>query len=497
MSVPPPTPGAASEPLPSTAKEGAGGRQDRELQRLGREFLFALYATLRALKLYPLENQAVQNAVRELSGAAAGLLARERAITLRYVGELCFVNDLRLRIDLASYATFGGVGRALRRHGLGQLEADAGVTADEWVAALTLLAEEPDPLEPYERFLERLGRSPVRHLRFERAGEVETRGREADRAVEAAKRTYAYSVAVARETMSAVRMGRGVSLRRVKRAVQSIVDQVLNNETSIIGMTVLRDYDEYTFAHSVNVCIFSVALGKKLGFGRHELYELGLGALLHDIGKIRMPHEVINKPGRLTDAEWEMIREHPTEGLLTLFEMRSVSELPLRAMLVAYEHHMKTDLTGYPLSRRPRRSHLFSRIVAVADAFDAATSRRSYQSQPWPPDHVLREMRDNPARGFDRLLVKAFISMTGIYPVGSLVVLDSYELAVVVAPNPRPEAMHQPIVKVIFDDLGLPLDPPVSLDLSALDPETGQPYRSIIKTTDPERYGIDVGDYFV
>jgi HD-GYP domain-containing protein (c-di-GMP phosphodiesterase class II) len=291
-------------------------------------------------------------------------------------------------------------------------------------------------------------------------------------------------------------MGRGVSLRPVKRAVQAIVDQVLTNEASIVGLTTLRDYDEYTFTHSVNVCIFSVALGKKLGFDKHQLYELGLGALLHDVGKVRMPLELINKAGPLSPQELPVLQEHPTEGLLSLFEMRGLSEMPLRAMLIAYEHHMKIDQTGYPRSIRVREPTLFGRIVAVADGFDAATTKRSYQAQPWPADKVLREMRDNPSRGFDPLVVKAFISMTGIYPVGSVVILDTFELAVVVQANPDPQAMHQPIVRVVYDSLGVPVHPPRTIDLSETD-AAGKPLRSIIKTTDPERYGINVGDYFV
>jgi HD-GYP domain-containing protein (c-di-GMP phosphodiesterase class II) len=275
------------------------------------------------------------------------------------------------------------------------------------------------------------------------------------------------------------------------------VDQVLSNEASIVGLTTLRDYDEYTFTHSVNVCIFSVALGKKLGLDKHQLYELGLGALLHDVGKSHMPIELINKAGPLTTEEFAVLREHPAEGLLAIFDMRGLAELPLRAMLMAYEHHMKLDQTGYPLSTRLRETTLFGRIVALADGFDAATSKRSYQSEPWPPDRVLAEMRDNPGRGFDPLLVKAFISMTGIYPVGCAVILDTFELGVVIARNPRTEALHQPIVRVLFDGLGTRLEPPIELDLSETDPATGRPLRAIIKTTDPERYGIHVGDHFV
>ncbi|MBW3655301.1 MAG: hypothetical protein KY444_04290, partial [Gemmatimonadetes bacterium] len=190
-------------------------------------------------------------------------------------------------------------------------------------------------------------------------------------------------------------------------------------------------------------------------------------------------------------------KEHPAEGLMQLFDMRGLAELPLRAMLMAYEHHMKVDQTGYPRSIRPRNPTLFSRIVAIADGFDAATTKRSYQAQPWPAEKVLEEMRDNPERGFDPLLVKAFISMTGIYPVGSAVILDTFELALVTARNPRPEALHQPIVQVVFDGFGVRVDPPLTYDLSELDATTGKPLRTIIKTTDPERYGIHAGDFFV
>jgi HD-GYP domain-containing protein (c-di-GMP phosphodiesterase class II) len=489
-----------SGPAAKPAADGSGSRADtreREVQRAGRDFLFALYAAVRALKLYPLENQTVQNAVAEMESAARWLLDREEGISLRFVGEQCFLNDLRLRIDLGNYATFGGVGRLLDRHGAGELEVEPAVTRSDWVATLSLLAEEADPLNPFERLVERMERVRVRHIGLRPALEHEATTRDDQRATEAAKRTYAYSVAVAREVMTGARMGRGVSLRRVKRAVQSIVDQVLNNETSIVGMTVLRDYDEYTFAHSVNVCIFSIALGKKLALSKSELYELGLGALLHDIGKVRMPLDVVNKTAGLSDEEWEMMREHATEGLLTLFEMRDLAFLPLRAMLIAYEHHMKIDLTGYPRSFRPRRSHLFARIVGIADAFDAATSKRSYQSLPWPPDLVLRELRDNPARGHDPLLVRAFISMTGIYPVGSLLVLDNYELAVVIAANPDPKHAHQPVIRIVYDSMGLPLDPPRTVDLARQDTGGTASVLTIIKTTDPDRYGIDVAQYFV
>lgn len=484
-------------PAPATgAPRPRPDTDDRELQQAGRDLLFALHAVSRALHLYPLENQAVQNALADLERAAERVIRHDDVASIRHVGDFFFVNDLRLRMDLASFATFGAVGRLLGAHRVGQMEIGPGTSRAEWTSTLTLLLTEPDPQRPFDRLQERLGAAGVSRILVEERGE-ETGTPDVDAARDAARRTYAHTVAVARDVMTAGRMGKGVSLRRVKRAVQSIVDQVLNNQTSIVGMTTLRDYDQYTFTHSVNVCIFSVALGKRLGFGKHELYELGLGALMHDIGKSRLPLEVLNKSTALDDREWALLREHPTEGLLALFALRGLVEPPFRAMLTAYEHHMKQDLSGYPTSRRPRQSSLFPRIVAIADSFDAATTERPYQQPALRPDEVLRGMRDNPRYGLDPLLVRAFISMTGLYPVGTLVVLDSYDLGVVVAPSPRPDALHQPTVRVIYSALGLPVQPPQLVDLSERDPTTGRPLRSIIKTTDPERYNIHVGDYFV
>src|SRR6185369_1043164 len=278
--------------------------------------------------------------------------------------------------------------------------------------------------------------------------------------------------------------------------VQGIVDQILNEETSLIGLTTIRDYDEYTFTHSVNVCIFSVALGKRLGFGKIQLYDLGMAALFHDIGKSRVPSEVLNKTGGLSDDEWRLIAAHPWLGALTLFQLRGQQELPYRAVIVAHEHHMKIDLSGYPRPIRERSLSMFSKIVAVADGFDAATSRRSYQTVPLTPAQVMMEMRDNPRRGMDPVVVKAFINLTGIYPVGTLVILDTFELGIVHQANPIPEMLSRPIVRVISDEQGNLMQPGTLTDLAEQSAE-GVFLRTIIKTENPERYGIRVGDYFI
>jgi HD-GYP domain-containing protein (c-di-GMP phosphodiesterase class II) len=227
-----------------------------------------------------------------------------------------------------------------------------------------------------------------------------------------------------------------------------------------------------------------------------QLYDLGLAALFHDIGKSRVPLGVLNKSDGLTDDDWRWLAAHPWLGVLALFHMRGQQELPYRAMVVAYEHHMKNDLTGYPRNIRPRVPSIFSKIVSVADGFDAATTRRAYQTVPHSPAAVLAGMRDNPRRGMDPVVVKGFINLLGVYPVGTLVVLDTFELAVVHATNPKPEAVSRPIVRVVSDDRGNVVHPGHLIDLAEQDGQ-GAYKRTIIKTENPDRYGINVGDYFL
>src|SRR5207249_6676012 len=249
---------------------------------------------------------------------------------------------------------------------------------------------------------------------------------------------------VTKEVINSIGMGRTANVKKVKRAVQAIVDQVLNNEASLMGLTTLRDYDEYTFTHSVNVCIFSVAMGRRLGLTKLQLYDLGMAALFHDVGKSRVPMEVLSKDGPLTEEEWRIMQAHPWLGVLTLFGLRGYGEIPYRGMVVAYEHHMKNDLTGYPKSLRDRTLSIYSKIVAVADVFDAATSRRVYQTTPIQPDQVLKEMWENPRRGYDPVVVKAFVNLIGIYPVGTCVILDTYELASDHSANADVSHVHRP-----------------------------------------------------
>jgi HD-GYP domain-containing protein (c-di-GMP phosphodiesterase class II) len=488
----PQVPARPSPPLSAAADLSA----DSFVRRTGRQLIFTMYGALRAVKLYPVENAAVQKALSEVTHQAKDLFSSEKELELRVSGEFIFVNQIRLRLDLDNFASFSHLLTLFRANGVGTLNIDAAAGAKDWLIFLSLVQAQGsgDSHERLAQLVEKLESAGVRVFTLAAPAEQAPDSRE--KAKERAKRTYAESVAATRDLMSSVRMGGSPNIKKIKRVVQGIVDQILTEETSLIGLTTIRDYDEYTFTHSVNVCIFSVALGKRLGLNKLQLYDLGLAALFHDIGKSRVPQAVLNKTDGLTDDEWRLIAAHPWLGTLALFAVRGAQELPYRAMIVSHEHHMKRDLTGYPRPIRARQMSVFSKIVAIVDGFDAATSRRAYQTIPFTPAQVLLELRDNPRRGMDPVIVKAFINLCGIYPVGTLVVLDTFELGIVHAVNPLADMLSRPLVRVISDGQGNLQFPGDIVDLADRNADGGF-LRTIIKTENPDRYGIRVGDYFV
>jgi HD-GYP domain-containing protein (c-di-GMP phosphodiesterase class II) len=470
---------------------------DAYLRVAGRKLIGAIAGALRSIKLYPVENEVVQAALNQLCALVQEVADAEGDIEVRASGDFLFVNGTRLRLDLENYTSFAALLSSFRASGIGSVRFAGTATRRDWTVLLAFLGTAGgDPDWRLELLLERLREADITAFDLAAPGATDGDNPSHSEAKEAAKRTYVRGVTVTRDVINSMRMGQSPSITKIKRVVQGIVDQILNEETSLLGLTTIRDYDDYTFTHSINVCIFSVALGRRLGLTRMQLYDLGMAALFHDFGKSRVPLEVLNKVGVLSDDEWRMIAAHPWLGVLALFQLRDQQEHPYRAMVVAYEHHMKIDLTGYPRSPRTKRLSMFSKIVAVADGFDAATSRRVYQSEPIGPAVVLQEMRDNPRRGMDPVVVKAFVNLLGVYPVGTLVILDTFELAVVHAVNPLLDRIARPLVRIVSDTFGNMVFPGELVDLADQNPD-GTFARTIIKTEDPERCGIRIGDYFV
>jgi len=246
---------------------------DARTRESGTRFLVRFYAALRILKLYPVENEQAQKALDELTAAAADLLEAENEIELRMAGEFLFVNSTRLRLGLDNYASFSHVINTLRQCEVGGVHIEPGVERREWqvlIAQLLAVAARTDDEDRLVELENRLRQGGVTRVAVDAAISGDGTADEFQKK-EMAKRTYERSVSVTRHLVNSVRMGRTASLRRVKRAVQGIVDQVLDNETSIVGLTTIRDYDDYTFTHSVNVCIFSLSMGKRIGLTKRQL----------------------------------------------------------------------------------------------------------------------------------------------------------------------------------------------------------------------------------
>jgi len=461
-----------------------------------RSLLTSMYRALRIIRLHPIETLQVRETLDRLQEKARTLRKKAGRLELRVVRQSLYLNEERLESDIENYVFYDHVLTSFRNAGVGVLRVD-GPTSRDWQSFLSLVVRagpDEDPTKTEELARQMVARS-VRGLEVappvagtaDLPGEVERR--------EAAKRTYRRSVAVSKDLFNGARLGRGASVKEVKHAVQNIVDAVLNNEASLGGLSTLKDYDDYSFTHSVNVCIFCVAIGKRLGLSKVQLYDLGLAALVHDLGMSRIPHEILTKGSALSPDERRQMESHTYLGALSAYQLGDFGEIPFQSMIVAYEHHLKSDGSGYPRSVRPREPSVFSRIVSVAAAFDAATNERAYHPA-HPPDEVLRELWENKSLGYDPVIVKALINLLGIYPVGTCVILDTYELALVHSANTDASYIHRPIVRLLCDATGTWLSPAPLVDLAATD-DAGTFPRSIIKVTSPEKYGIKVSDYFV
>jgi putative nucleotidyltransferase with HDIG domain len=265
--------------------------------------------------------------------------------------------------------------------------------------------------------------------------------------------------------------------------VDSLAQAVAQNRTALIALTALKSYDNYTFTHMVNVSILMMAQARALGIDGTLLREFGIAGLMHDIGKVRTPLEVLNKPEKLTDAEFEIMKRHVVDGAEIL---RRTPEMPPMAPVVAFEHHFRLDGTGYPNKAQRNSLNVATMLCSIADVYDAMRSQRKYQ-QAFPTDRIKAVLEGNDGK-FDRHLVRRFVQLIGIYPPGNLVRLNTQEIGVVLkvyAPDP-----HRPRVRVVVARSGDLLDKPYDVNLWESD-DSGQWPASVVAPLDPAEYQID------
>ena len=261
---------------------------------------------------------------------------------------------------------------------------------------------------------------------------------------------------------SEVRMGNAIDSAQVTGLVEDIAASVLRNPNALISLARLKNADEYTYMHSVAVCALMIALARQLGLAEEQVREAGMAGLLHDIGKMLIPEAILNKPGKLTDAEFATVRTHPEAGKGILLGSQNISALVLDVCL---HHHEKVDGSGYPHQLKGDESSLFAKMGAVCDVYDAITSDRPYK-RGWDPAESIRKMAEWSKGHFDETVFKAFVKSVGIYPAGSLVRLESGRLGVVM--EQHGSSLLTPLVKVFFSAKSKTPLPQKVIDLAKL-----------------------------
>ena len=266
--------------------------------------------------------------------------------------------------------------------------------------------------------------------------------------------------------------------------IDGLAQAVAQNRTALVALTALKEYDNYTFTHMVNVSILTMGQARGLGVDGPLLREFGFAALMHDIGKVRTPLAILNKPDALTDAEFEIMKRHPIAGAEIL---RRTPDVPALAPIVAFEHHLRLDGSGYPDGVSRDALNVATMLCSIADVYDAMRSQRHYQ-QAFPTDRILAVLRASDGRRFDQHLVRRFVQLIGIYPPGNLVKLDTGEVAVVLqahAPDP-----HRPRVRVVTAPGGQRLQLPYELNLWEC-AGASLPATAVVAPVDPSEYQVD------
>jgi HD-GYP domain-containing protein (c-di-GMP phosphodiesterase class II) len=263
----------------------------------------------------------------------------------------------------------------------------------------------------------------------------------------AVRRSYTDGIDALRGVTSSMASQGSIELSAVVDAVEGLFEHAVSHSSASLLLSTVKSHDEYTFYHSVNTCILALATGRMIGVDKESLVPVGVGAVLHDIGKVAVSAATLNWPGRLDDGQWKEIQLHPQEGALAI--LAAGGEGNEIAATVALEHHARFDGQGYPSYRRTRRPHIFSRIVSVVDTYDAITTRRSYRRAETPA-RALDVVLGSAGSAYDPDIVKAFIAMMGVFPPGSILRLKTGETVVVIE---RPTVPDAPLATFIVRDV--------------------------------------------
>jgi putative nucleotidyltransferase with HDIG domain len=442
------------------------------------DLLRRIAAGVRAAQLYAPDHPLVARNMAALVGGLAALHHQQPSIAIGIVGSELVVADTPMHKVSASMSEFI---RKLKDNQVERIAFERGVTQDELVALMQSLARLGGKSDADKD----LSTAHVRIGRLKSEDESRKDGIASD--IAAIKQMYSNAVASAEIAWQSAESEGMPDAPAALETVEGLAEAVTQNRNALMALTAMRNYDNYTFTHMVNVSILTMAQARAVGIDGKLLREFGMSALMHDIGKVRTPKEILNKPDKLTDDEFLIMRRHVVDGAEIL---RRTPEMPILAPVVAFEHHLRLDGSGYPFTVKRAALNLGSMLCAIADVYDAMRSQRSYQ-QAHPTDRILAVLKRNEGAQMDQNLVRRFVQLLGIYPPGNLVMLSTGEVAVVLrvhAPDP-----HRPRVRVLFAADGARLDLPFERNLWEPQPEQrGEDGReNVVSPVDPADYNLD------
>jgi putative nucleotidyltransferase with HDIG domain len=433
-------------------------------------------AAWRGCQLYASSHPLQQRNIDQLFETLSQLHAERPTVALGVVGDRIVVADTPLPKSAANLAELL---TRLKASGIERIGFDRGVTRqelDDFIGDVATLTQRRDA------GADTLPESP--HINVGRIG-----GERAEtgiaRDISAIKRLYDDASRSAEDLYESTRADGRPELAVARRTVEGLAESVAQNRTALVALTAMKSYDNYTFTHMVNVSILAMAQARALGIEGQRLREFGLSALMHDIGKVRTPIDILQKTDRLTDDEFTIMQRHVVDGAEILSQ---TPEMPIMAPSVAFEHHLRIDGTGYPVIKRTSLN-LATMLTSIADVYDAMRSQRAYQ-QAFPTDRILAVMKRNDGTQFDQNLVRRFVQLIGIYPPGTLVRLSNNEIAIVLqvhAPDP-----HRPRVQILQDPEGHPLPSQRTRHLWEANDDNDV---HVTGPLDPAAYGIDPLEY--
>jgi HD-GYP domain-containing protein (c-di-GMP phosphodiesterase class II) len=497
----------ADERRPDAAPARPGGEDGDErspesrerLKHLGFELVTRLFSASKTVHLYDMNNRASQRSLGDLHEAVRQLLDAEGKASIRVSNDLLLINDTRIAVDAQHYGPFEYVVEELKKRQVESVDIKPGVNPKELGVFLkTFYAI--DPVESaYGDLQTEMEAASISAIATTQLTEQEKTLREIDKDTrnirEESNRVYFRTVALMGDVLRTIEEKHILQVRKAKRLTQQMVDIIQMDESMLLGLTSIKNFDLYTFVHSVNVCILAMLIGDRLRLDKGDVAKIGVSALFHDIGKTYIPSTILNSTGPLNPREWELMKYHTFFGVKELSRMNALRDA-VDPMFVALQHHVHFNNDGYPHRPGGWKLRLLTRIVTIADYFDAMTAYRTYQKEPITPDKALRFILEKSGEIFDPFISKVFIQAMGLYPIGTIVELNTGEKAIVVRQNSDPRYLHRPMVEIV-DASADPASDRELVDLTERSLGEYQFKRSVVRTYHDTEIEVDKRAHFV